>query len=625
MDWHTSSTDNTQPDREPTLGDYVEFFKLFNKYDFKTEDGVKQFLKDFHFEDIFVFEDGKSVEWNMNCFGWLLRSLIPINFPAVEGQHRLWLLSGFLQGLSEATTVLPLKFIRVDQLDDKLKEKRDQWQIWHKKMVFFMVPNDDIPKMSNMLFIEMLDELKRCSKELHRGAQRCISHSAETLLSQWCMEIHQNWAAWGLKSVSYENFWSDKVHVEDTVVINNAMIIWTKLADELKTESEKLSIFMKAGEAHKFPAVKNAMSARLKKHWTFVTKNIQGTWPTELATIMGIFKFISFDRRNFMLLAWVLSFVKKERQRENGTRGVDMNVLGNMLRAAERGTEHIAERLLVDRKVIQLVTKMEALREYNRKTIPAEKLPTTGSSPATKWVFPDETKSLDKDNIGVRSNNFQKKVIQATMCCIVPDMLVALKELGMNPIIFSEDDIKNATVMPEEFYRKMSEKPENKNWVLKNYFSEEKKYWNHFKWQELLSDRENGMHVGDIRDQGVVAVSPMASAMKNNEKYSMNMLYSMFPYFQRLRSRLHLPKVMILKKVQPMQFRNKTWAYPMPAEKVNGECLKYFWNIWDNCCGIMSMECDSNTIALISTHQASMRDSRTISLMKRFSVVIGWT
>ena len=62
VDWHTSSTDNTQPDREPTLGDYVEFFKLFNKYDFKTEDGVKMFLKDFHFDDIFAFEDGKSVE-----------------------------------------------------------------------------------------------------------------------------------------------------------------------------------------------------------------------------------------------------------------------------------------------------------------------------------------------------------------------------------------------------------------------------------------------------------------------------------------------------------------------------------------------------------------------------------
>ena len=81
---------------------------------------------------------------------------------------------------------------------------------------------------------------------------------------------------------------------DDHVLGRNAVKIWNHMAEELMQDNDKMSIFVKLAEQPKFPSLKTKMADRALKHNTFVLRKVPGVWPTELATIMGIFKFISF-------------------------------------------------------------------------------------------------------------------------------------------------------------------------------------------------------------------------------------------------------------------------------------------------------------------------------------------
>ena len=314
-----------------------------------------------------------------------------------------------------------------------------------------------------------------------------------------------------------------------------------------------MSIFVNSGDKAKFPSLHSKMAGRASKHNTFLLRNVTGVWPTDLVTIMGIFKFISDNKENFMNLNEAVGRVNRTNQRGNVSKSVDMKVLKLALLAAERGAEHITQRLTVDRKIILLTINTPGLKQYARSDqgIPAEELPRGNANSAKHWGFPPEGEIVKKENFGVRSARLMEKVIAAHMSIALSDIIVSLKDLGMNPVIFSNEALNLAVATPEKFYKPGEDGDDGYNWVLKNYLSTERRHWDQFKWDKLVADREKSLHVCYPRKVGVVAQNPDLTEIKDSQKYSMHTLLEIFPYYLRLRFRVHESEVLILRKLRP--------------------------------------------------------------------------
>lgn len=72
----------------PSPGDMKAFLELFTDFDCTTVDGFKSLLEEFKLKEIIECDEEVDLLVNVNCFGWIIRSLTGVRFCAIDGQHR---------------------------------------------------------------------------------------------------------------------------------------------------------------------------------------------------------------------------------------------------------------------------------------------------------------------------------------------------------------------------------------------------------------------------------------------------------------------------------------------------------------------------------------------------------
>lgn len=112
---------------KPCLNDIYHFTQLFNDHDLTSVDGFKRFIEAFDLKKYYAHDNNVCVPRNAHRFGWPIRSVTRIRFSHIEGQHRWWCFSSFIQGFFKVSTLLPCEFTPLQNHPEKHQDP-STWQ-----------------------------------------------------------------------------------------------------------------------------------------------------------------------------------------------------------------------------------------------------------------------------------------------------------------------------------------------------------------------------------------------------------------------------------------------------------------------------------------------------------------
>ena len=77
-------------------------------------DGFKKFIHNQGIQTLYDYNDEKDLFWNIQHFGQLLRSLVPVRMSIPDGQHRFYIMAQYAQGYWSLTSRAPLQPLPLD-------------------------------------------------------------------------------------------------------------------------------------------------------------------------------------------------------------------------------------------------------------------------------------------------------------------------------------------------------------------------------------------------------------------------------------------------------------------------------------------------------------------------------
>lgn len=457
--------------RDPTVRDISKFLKEFKSVCITDNDSFSRFLLDFNLLDRFSVDPNVDVLINLNRFGWLLRSFVPIRFAPCEGQHRLWLMSSLLQGLPQASKKLPFHPVPLSQFPSYLRDM----SLWQTK-----------DPMRTELCSGIIEEesfqtaVQEYSRSLKCHQDRNVKFQILSFISKLCTDINTDWTSIGMRDCDFDHYITRQRTMEERQLLVNFKKLFEFLEAQITghptARKEPLLFRKRDQQLSQWSDVRKTFSDFVLKNFQIDTQKAGITNTTQFMIVL--LKCFCEDRADMLILPSIVADIGNfENQRHPNQADYSMLLQSPAFFGLIRKEIGRAESILVQafnwetlvlehlRANYPILTDSERVHlrvEFGSQQGRAKPLPILSTNDFTR--FPAAA------NLKVRSYQWLQKAKEMAAMTILKDFFECLRDFGLDPQIFPEEDINEcATLTPAQFKAKQYLEGKGCNYVLKLY------------------------------------------------------------------------------------------------------------------------------------------------------------
>ena len=208
-EWVDESGTVVPGETNPTPADLCAFAELFEGIHIERPEGFKAFLKEFNMDPVFRYKDEYGHFANVRMFSDLLRALVPMRPGIFDGQHRWMLLALFSHGHCDPRAVIPLeRSASLDEIPEVFLTTYDKWQCWIPDMMM-AVGHPSNPELSTdpMKLHKLLSEY---GEDVTKAQGLSIDPNYTTVSNIVTEAFENRWDKLNMREMNFSNYWNQK-------------------------------------------------------------------------------------------------------------------------------------------------------------------------------------------------------------------------------------------------------------------------------------------------------------------------------------------------------------------------------------------------------------------------------
>ena len=550
--------------RDPSAHEILSFTQMIGTIP-GTPDEFKKQLKSWKMESIFGYDNTHTLEWNLNSFGWCTRSFVDARIGIVEGQHRVDRVVGHTVGTQESSSLIPISFREVNQYPADSQDK-SKWQSYSVYLYVIAQPPSEESNVGNRII--HLTKLRQRSKTSKKISEKGVKADALSVLADLADMAMKKFGT-ELLDDSFDTMWNEQQPYLNSTIRFNHENLFSLLDAECKGDVQVISAIVDKpanvmlADTYATVYVDSIKHAFNKSSGGFGQKGNESRFPTQLKRMFWLMKGLLTTKAGCRAISMMYrkDFYSNQRhplaELPLSSLFLDIGFAHRCLEICKLCGEHLYLKLVWELKIIANMkaadepTRAKMFSKLSRGQALAmnEVVPDSRTSGHAQLKVPLEGESATATNLGHRTCEIGYKANDSFVAALTTDMIETIARLGFDPQLYASEAVATAASMkPQKFY----ERGERTNYGLKIYLSSKDE---HRKIPKFTHIPYNFQDACDVYKKPTRKVPAQKSGkpgktkkgQKGPEKYSIEVLIELYPYFLKHKLSVFEIKLVLLR------------------------------------------------------------------------------